>query len=125
MSERRDSDSAEHTESKSWRSFTPKRTLTFDTIDAPKNLQVANIERGDAKRIEIMVETRQKPHDDADSDSEDEEEEQLQKVEINASKLTPLSPEVISKQVRLRNISRSPYYLMKLLGDDKSWYGGC
>ena len=47
-----------------------------------------------------MVETKQKPHDDADSDSEEEVEEQFQKVDIDASKLTPLSPEVISKQVR-------------------------
>ena len=46
-----------------------------------------------------MVETKQKPHDDADSDSEEEVEEQFQKVDIDASKLTPLSPEVISKQV--------------------------
>lgn len=40
-----------------------------------------------------------------DSDHEDEEleelTEQLEKVEIDASKLTPLSPEVISKQVSL------------------------
>jgi translation initiation factor 2 subunit 3 len=47
-----------------------------------------------------MTETRQKLHDDGDSDSEVEEEEDITKVEVDATKLTPLSPEVISKQVR-------------------------
>ena len=45
-----------------------------------------------------MTETRQKHHLDDDSESE-EEEEKVQTVEIDPSKLTPLSPEVISKQV--------------------------
>jgi translation initiation factor 2 subunit 3 len=42
-------------------------------------------------------------HLDSDHEDEglDELVEQLEKVEIDASKLTPLSPEVISKQVSL------------------------
>jgi translation initiation factor 2 subunit 3 len=43
-------------------------------------------------------ETLQK--DPEDSGSEDEEEDVVPKVEIDPSTLTPLSPEVISKQVR-------------------------
>lgn len=45
-------------------------------------------------------ETRQK-HDESDSESE-EEEETITKVDIDPSTLTPLSPEVISKQVRVQ-----------------------
>ncbi len=47
-------------------------------------------------------ETRKKIHDDSDSESEEEEEiqEAIPIIEIDPSKLTPLSPEVISKQVR-------------------------
>ena len=46
-------------------------------------------------------ETRQKTHDESDSESEDEDVlDNIPKVDIDASKLTPLSPEVISKQVR-------------------------
>ena len=48
-----------------------------------------------------MTETRQKPHDDSESEAEEEEEEEtkIKTVEIDPSTLTPLSPEVISKQV--------------------------
>lgn len=46
-------------------------------------------------------ETRQKTHDGSDSESEDEDiVDNMPKVDIDPSKLTPLSPEVISKQVR-------------------------
>ncbi len=49
-------------------------------------------------------ETRRKV--DEESDSEDESDtEQIVKIDIDPSKLTPLSPEVISKQVRLRTSS--------------------
>lgn len=49
-----------------------------------------------------MSETRQKPYDDSDSEEEEEEEEEkIQTVEVDPSTLTPLSPEVISKQVCL------------------------
>lgn len=52
-------------------------------------------------------ETRQKTHDGSDSESEDEDVvDTVPKVDIDPSKLTPLSPEVISKQVR-----NSPRYL--------------
>lgn len=37
---------------------------------------------------------------DSESESEDEEIDVIPKVEVDATKLTPLSPEVISKQVR-------------------------
>lgn len=41
-----------------------------------------------------------KTHEDSDSESgESDAEESFSKIEIDASKLTPLSPEVISKQV--------------------------
>lgn len=43
-----------------------------------------------------MTETLQKQHDESESESEEE----IQTVTIDATKLTPLSPEVISKQVR-------------------------
>lgn len=39
-------------------------------------------------------------HDDSDDEEIEELSEQIEKVQIDASKLTPLSPEVISKQVR-------------------------
>lgn len=44
-------------------------------------------------------ETLQKKHEESDSE-EEEEAEVVPSVEIDPSKLTPLSPEVISKQVR-------------------------
>jgi translation initiation factor 2 subunit 3 len=45
-------------------------------------------------------ETLQKRHDESDSeDEEDEVEEQIPVVDVDISKLHPLSPEVISKQV--------------------------
>lgn len=50
-------------------------------------------------------ETRTK-HTGEESESEDESDvEPVVKVEIDPSKLTPLSPEVISKQVRMRGCS--------------------
>lgn len=49
-------------------------------------------------------ETLQK-HDGSDSEGEEsDEEEVVPQVEIDASKLTPLSPEVISKQVSRTSI---------------------
>ena len=45
-------------------------------------------------------ETRQKNHDGSDSESEDEDTvEAVPKFDIDPSTLTPLSPQVISKQV--------------------------
>lgn len=44
-------------------------------------------------------ETRRKPHEDSDSEEESDT-EAIVSVDIDPSKLTPLSPEVISKQVR-------------------------
>jgi translation initiation factor 2 subunit 3 len=44
-------------------------------------------------------ETLQKQHEESDSESEDDA-DAIPHVEVDASKLTPLSPEVISKQVR-------------------------
>ena len=45
-------------------------------------------------------ETRQKIHDESDSESEEEDVlDNIPKVEVDVTKLTPLSPEVISKQV--------------------------
>lgn len=41
-----------------------------------------------------------KDHEESDSEEEEEEEvETVAKVDVDVSKLTPLSPEVISKQV--------------------------
>ena len=37
--------------------------------------------------------------DESDAEEVDEPEETIQKIEVDTSKLTPLSPEVISKQV--------------------------
>lgn len=48
-----------------------------------------------------MPEDETRPHSD-ESDSEVEEEEEIPFVEVDVTKLTALSPEVISKQVRPR-----------------------
>jgi len=59
------------------------------------------------KKLQNMSggETLQKQHADSDSDTEEEDVvETIQKVEIDPSKLTPLSPEVISKQVNIARI---------------------
>lgn len=48
-------------------------------------------------------ETRQ--HHSDESDSEVEEEEEIPLVEVDVTKLTALSPEVISKQVRLLELA--------------------
>ena len=45
-------------------------------------------------------ETKQKPVDSDESEEEEEEEEKVVHYEVDVNKLTPLSPEVISKQVR-------------------------
>ncbi len=45
-------------------------------------------------------ETLQKHQEDSDSDAEDDDvADAIPKIEVDPSKLTPLSPEVISKQV--------------------------
>lgn len=46
-------------------------------------------------------ETLQKRHDESDSEESDDEVEDVPKVDVDPSTLTPLSPEVISKQVCL------------------------
>lgn len=47
-----------------------------------------------------IKETRQKRDDESDSDSEEDDVvEAIPKIDIDPSKLSPLSPEVISKQV--------------------------
>lgn len=51
-------------------------------------------------------ETLKKTHDDSDSESEDEEVvEAVPQIDIDITKLNPLSPEVISKQVSHRSPS--------------------
>ena len=61
-----------------------------------------------------MSETRQKPHDNSDSEEESDDEE-IQTITVDPTKLTPLSPEVISKQVRVsqpveqQNSANVPY----------------
>ena len=52
-------------------------------------------------------ETLRKDHEESDSE-EEEEVEDVPKVDIDVTKLTPLSPEVISKQV---SADRSPFSL--------------
>ena len=48
-------------------------------------------------------ETRQKPEDASDSEEEDEPiADAIPEVDVDVTKLTPLSPEVISKQVSSR-----------------------
>ncbi len=44
---------------------------------------------------------QKRPAEDSESEDEDVEEEVIPKVEIDPSTLTPLSPEVISKQVNV------------------------
>jgi len=45
-------------------------------------------------------ETLQKHEEDSESEDEDEEAEAVPMIEVDATNLTPLSPEVIAKQVR-------------------------
>ena len=45
-------------------------------------------------------ETLQQRGEDSESEEEEEEDVAIPKIDIDPSKLTPLSPEVISKQVR-------------------------
>jgi|SRR6266702_5058896 len=52
----------------------------------------------------LGYENLRKVHEQSDSDSDDEP-EIVQKVDIDVSNLTPLSPEVISKQSECRSIS--------------------
>lgn len=47
-----------------------------------------------------MADLHRNNHDESDDEEVGEVAEQLEKVQIDASKLTPLSPEVISKQVK-------------------------
>lgn len=49
-------------------------------------------------------ETLQKREEDSESEEEEDEIEDVPVVDIDATKLTPLSPEVISKQVRIRDL---------------------
>jgi translation initiation factor 2 subunit 3 len=46
-------------------------------------------------------ETLQENHDESESEEEDDGVEETPKIDIDVSTLTPLSPEVISKQVGL------------------------
>lgn len=55
-------------------------------------------------------ETLQKTHEESDSEEEEEVEEVVPSIEIDPSKLTPLSPEVISKQVRLAQLVVQKYH---------------
>lgn len=68
-------------------------------------------------------ETLQKLEEDSDSEEEKdvEEVEAVPKVEIDVTKLTPLSPEVISKQVGAIVALRTKRSLL-YLGYDKSRY---
>jgi translation initiation factor 2 subunit 3 len=54
-----------------------------------------------------------KSHEESDSE-EDEELETVSKVDIDVSKLTPLSPEVISKQVSTDRLCLSPLFLRNI-----------
>ena len=54
-------------------------------------------------------ETLQKEHEESGSD--EEVEETVRAIEIDVTKLTPLSPEVISKQVRCCCSRTRPYSL--------------
>ena len=47
-------------------------------------------------------ETLKPTHDESESEGEEVEADVIPKVDIDPSALTPLSPEVISKQVRIR-----------------------
>ena len=47
-------------------------------------------------------ETLKPTHDESESEEEETEADVIPKVDIDPSALTPLSPEVISKQVRIR-----------------------
>ena len=64
-------------------------------------------------------ETRQKTHEESDSESEDEDVlDNIPKVDIDASKLTPLSPEVIWKPVRNEFVSCTANRLTHISGYD-------
>jgi len=56
-------------------------------------------------------ETLQKRHEESESESEDEQ-DAIPQIDIDASKLTPLSPEVISKQVGVSSEPQKAVYLI-------------
>jgi len=53
-------------------------------------------------------ETLQQNHDESESEEEDDVVEAIPKIDIDPSTLTPLSPEVISKQVRVSVANHRP-----------------
>lgn len=67
-------------------------------------------------------ETLQKPEDGSDSEEEEDEPiaDAIPKVDVDVTKLTPLSPEVISKQVRALNEQDLSNISDDLLGYNKS-----
>jgi hypothetical protein len=70
-------------------------------------------------------ETRQNHSDESESE-EEEEEEAVPIIEIDPTKLTPLSPEVISKQVHIGCLKLLEFNLIfcRFLGHDKLGYVG-
>jgi translation initiation factor 2 subunit 3 len=58
-------------------------------------------------------ENLRKSHEESDSE-EDEELETVPQVDIDVSKLTPLSPEVISKQVSTVHLRLAPFFLRNI-----------
>lgn len=52
-------------------------------------------------------ETLQKRHEESDSEEEEDQLEDVPDIDIDVTKLTPLSPEVISKQVSKQALIRS------------------
>lgn len=68
-------------------------------------------------------ETLQKPEDASDSEEEEDEPiaDAIPKVDVDVTKLTPLSPEVISKQVRALNEQEWSSIFNDPSGYNKSW----
>jgi len=72
-------------------------------------------------------EIMQKRDEEYESEEDgDDELEQVPHVDVDITKLNPLSPEVISKQVRISEVcfnfhDPDTWLIYSLLGNDKSW----
>ena len=64
-------------------------------------------------------ETHQKRNDESESEDSDDDVEDVPKIDVDPSTLTPLSPEVISKQVRALFASQIGRFNAVCAGNDQ------
>ena len=68
-------------------------------------------------------ETRQKRNDESESEDSDDDVEDVPKIDVDPSTLTPLSPEVISKQVRALFASQNWSLQRRMRRQRSTWVG--